>query len=205
MICAAGYVPKEVELKEEVEVLEVVDVAEPDTWPDLDTHVVEEMKKVQEAMYPICVSYILDYLELVYEHELLHVELSLDFVNLLLSDLPYNARSGRKNVNSHYDVTTLEVVVDTVALCKWVMRPGAHVLRFCPALQFSQWYKILSRPGKEKDSDSARGGGIVTKAGEEKKKKVFVVDGVSLYYSREVRNIKSSNFTPDAHHVRVVE
>lgn len=68
----------------------------------------------------------------------------MDFVDLVLSDHPYNVRSGRGDVNSHYDVLTLEDMEDVVAICELRMRPGADGHLFCSALRFDQWCKILS-------------------------------------------------------------
>lgn len=52
MLVLAEPVTKEVEIKEEDQVVEVVDVTKPAASPELGPQVVEAMKKVREELYP---------------------------------------------------------------------------------------------------------------------------------------------------------
>lgn len=66
--------------------------------------------------------------------ELTREELLLDSVNMTLSDAQCNVRSGCEDVTFHYDVLTLDIMVDVVSLDKWVTRQLAHRHLFCYAL-----------------------------------------------------------------------
>lgn len=57
--------------------------------------------------------------ELVDKLELTQEKPVLNFVQLLLNDLPYNVRSGQEDVNSHYNFLSLQSMTDAVASGKW--------------------------------------------------------------------------------------
>lgn len=98
------------------------------------------MKKLLEAMYSVWSFHNVDFLELVKEHKLTEEMSLLDVFDLWLSGPPYNVQSGRKNVNSHKDVLSLEGMVNAVALGKRVMRTDAHGHLFCFVLHIGQLY-----------------------------------------------------------------
>lgn len=124
-------------------------------------------------MYRTCSFHNADSRELLDEHGLIHGELLLDCVCSLLSDPPYNIRSGHKDDNSHYGVQTLEGMEDAVDLGKRVMRPGSHAHLFCSALRFGDWCGISRRAREEKDGGSDGGEDIASKKGKGKKKEVL--------------------------------
>lgn len=92
-----------------------------------------------------------------------------------------------------------------VALCKGVMRLGAHGLLKFSALQVTQWCKMLSRTREQEDSERNCGESIATKDVEGKKRAVFEVDGVLLHLIEEVGNMMTSTISYKAHHVDVCE
>lgn len=83
--------------------------------------------------------------ELAEEHEIMKRDSFSDFLDFLLSDLAYDVRSSREDVNPHDDVGILEDVASAVALCKRIRNPEAHCHLLCSTLHFDQWYEILSK------------------------------------------------------------
>lgn len=102
MIGAAGQVIREVEVKEEEDLeIEVVDLTKLTAQPKLGLQVAEVMRKMREVMYPICLLQSVNSRDHVDEHKPTHRESLFDSVNLVLSDPPYNFRSGYHDVISH--------------------------------------------------------------------------------------------------------
>lgn len=64
----------------------------------------------------------------------MHAEFLLDYVKWMLNAFPYNSRSGYQDVNSHYEVLTVEAMVDAATFCKRMFKPmltpTSLVLRF---------------------------------------------------------------------------
>lgn len=110
-------------VKEESQVMEVVEVREPAASPELGLHIVASMRKVREAMYPTSSLRNADFRELVVDHKLTQGESLLKSVDLVLRYHPYNARSVHKDVNDHYIVLTIDRMVDVVDLCERMMTP----------------------------------------------------------------------------------
>lgn len=89
MMHVAGPVIKDVEVKEEDEVMEVVDLTEQQASPGLGFQLDEAMRNVWKAMHPVCLLQNADFRELVKEHEPRHGESLMDCVDLVLSKKPY--------------------------------------------------------------------------------------------------------------------
>lgn len=83
-------------------------------------------------MCPVCLFHNVGFLEVVNKYRLTHDDYFLDFVDLILSHLPYNVRSGREVVNFHHDVLILEDMSTVVALCQRKKKPltDGHLLFF---------------------------------------------------------------------------
>lgn len=113
MIGVAGMLTRDLELKTKNQVMEVADVAQSTALGDLDSHVVETMRKAQDAMYAIQLFQNVDFQQLVDEHELTHGFFLLDSVDFVFIGSPYNFRSDCKEANFHYDVLTLEDIANT--------------------------------------------------------------------------------------------
>lgn len=96
-------------------------------------------------------------------------------------------------------------MADAAALSKLVKRPVAHGYLFPSALNFGQWYKMLSIVRKKKESDKHDGEGSATKHREWKKKTAFDIKGVSLYYTLEVGNMVTRIISRKAHYVNISE
>lgn len=82
------------------------------------------MKKMQEAVYPVYWCHSNYYRGVLDTQELSREDFSLYYVELVLSDPPYNVRSRRGDVNSHCDVLPLESMVDVAAPRKPVIGRG---------------------------------------------------------------------------------
>lgn len=108
---------------------------------------------------------------------------SADFVP---GDPPYTVRDGRKIINFYKNVLLLEDTVHAVSLRQQVMRSNTSGHLYCSALQFRQWYNLLSRKSEKEKSARDDGDGNVTKEVERRKKAVFEVEGIPWHYSREV-------------------
>lgn len=126
MMSAKGSVTKKMDVKEEDQMIEVADVMEPEALPEHCPRVLEAMRKVRKAMYRIDSFRNVHLRELEDRYELTHGEPFMRSTDSLLSDLPYNIRSGREITSHHHDVLTLEGMEDAVDLCKWVMRPQTY-------------------------------------------------------------------------------
>lgn len=70
MIDAAGPVTKKVKLEEKDQVMETIGVTEPETSPELSPQVVQAMKKLLEAIYPVLSCQNVDLREFLDEHKL---------------------------------------------------------------------------------------------------------------------------------------
>lgn len=86
MMGAAKPIIEEVKVKEEEQVMEVVDLTEPAASSELVLQMVQALIKVRKAKYYICSFYNIDFRELVNEHELTHEEFLFDSVDLVLRD-----------------------------------------------------------------------------------------------------------------------
>lgn len=64
---------------------------------------------------------------------------------------------------------------------------------------------MVPRAKEREDSDSDDHEGNATSEGEAEKKAFFMVESVPLHFTRELRNLISSNFSRKAHHVNVCE
>lgn len=95
--------------------------------------VAEAMSKMYEPIYTIRTSGYTNSREHKKEDKLMHGKLLLDSVDVVLLDTPNTVQNGQEDVDFHYDVLTLEGVVDAVGLCQWVMKPVAHghLYSFC--------------------------------------------------------------------------
>lgn len=76
--------------------IEIVDMGEPEVSLELGLQVVQELRKVRQEMYPVCLFHNIDFRELVEKHEPRYGNSSSDFANLQPSDQPCNVRSGRE-------------------------------------------------------------------------------------------------------------
>lgn len=204
MLRAVGLNCKGVELKEENEVMDVLDVTEPAAASELDSEVIEAIRKVRKAMYPICWFQIVDYRNLVDENSMTHEGSLSDHMYSVVSNPRCSARSGQEGDDSDYDVPTLKAVANATELCKGVIRLGAQCHLFRSALQFGQWYKILSGAKGKENCGSHGGEDIATKDGEDKKA-VFEVQGVPLRYTREVGCMMTSILGSRADQIDIFE
>lgn len=128
-----------------------------------------------------------------------------DSVDFSLSYPPYNDRSGREDANSRYDIFNLESMSDVVALCKLVMKTGAHSdLFFLRNSSLSATTCSQEQRGRE-DSDSDGGECIAIENDEGKKKAVSGAGGVLLHHCQEVRKMMTCNFSHNAHHIDICE
>lgn len=135
-------------------------------------------------MYPICSFRNADFRELLDEHKLTKREFLLNSVYLVLTHQSYNARSGCRGTNSHYDASNLKRMVNELSLCKWVMWTGAHVHLFCSASRSRPRYKRRSEATEEEEkSESNNRDGSAADYGEGKKKAVLEVESVPLPYT----------------------
>lgn len=91
---------KGAKLKEEILVIKAADVTKPAASPELGPQVVLAIKKVREAMYPICSLRDVALRRLIEEHKITHGEFLLGSVYFVLCNRPYNVRSVRKDTNS---------------------------------------------------------------------------------------------------------
>lgn len=90
MMGAAGPVTKELGVGEEGQGMETVDVAKLVASLELSPQMVEEMRKVPEAVYHICTFGNVDFRKIVNDHELMSGGYLLGSVNLVLSGPSYN-------------------------------------------------------------------------------------------------------------------
>lgn len=109
ILSAAEPVTEEMEVKKEDQETVVIDMTKPATSPELGPPVVEVTRKMREAVYPACSFYNVGSQELLDEHEHTYRESSLEIMDWLPTDSPYNVRSVHKDVGSHYGVLRLEV------------------------------------------------------------------------------------------------
>lgn len=109
-----------VEVKEADKVLKIIDVTEPAASSERGGQVVEGMRKVREAMYPVCLFHSINYQDIVDEHGLTHSVSLLNFIVSVLSDQPYDVRRGRENANVYYYVLALVSMADVAELFKRV-------------------------------------------------------------------------------------
>lgn len=91
---------EELELKEEDQVIEVIEMREPAALPELDPQVARAMRRVREAMYSVSSFHNVDFREFVDEHGLMHWLFSLDSGEVSLSDPPYHVESGCRDPDS---------------------------------------------------------------------------------------------------------
>lgn len=151
---AVGPSAEEVHGKEEYQVMEMVDVVKQAVSPELRPHEARVIRKMQEAIYPVCSFHYANSKEFVDEHVITHEEFWFNFVVLLLRNQLYNVRRSQENVISHCRVLALEDVVDVGPLGKRAIRSVAHAHLFRSALQPSLWYKMLFKTSKEEDHSS---------------------------------------------------
>lgn len=90
MLVAIAAATKEMEVREEDRVMEIVDMTEPAAFPELAPQAVHVMRKVPEAMYPAFSNHNVDFRKLVDEQKLTQEDSLLGSVNVILSELPYN-------------------------------------------------------------------------------------------------------------------
>lgn len=88
---------------------------------------------------------------------------SLESMDLVHSDSPYNVLGCHENVNSHYSILTLNGMADAVALWKSMMRLGSHIHLRSSALELDRWYRILPSAKEEEHGDSDRSEGNASK------------------------------------------
>lgn len=93
MMGAARLVTKEVGVKDEDEVMEVVYLTEQAASPGLCSRVAQVMRKMRKGMFPVCLFLTVYLKRHVDGHELTHGEVLLDSVSSVVNDLPYNVRS----------------------------------------------------------------------------------------------------------------
>lgn len=131
---AAGPVTKDVKVKHQNQVMELVDVTDLAASPEPGPQGADVMREVREAMYPIRSFYNSDFLQFVERQELTDREYYLVSVNLLPNNRSCDVRTGREDVSFQYDVLTFESMAEAVALSEWAMRPGlGPVALFCVA------------------------------------------------------------------------
>lgn len=115
-INAAGPVTEEVEVKENVQIIVVLDMTESAGSPELASRVIKGKRKMREAMHSICSPHDVDFRKPVEEQKLMHARSLLGSVDLVLSDPPCTVRSCSEEANSHYNVFISEFIEDSVAL-----------------------------------------------------------------------------------------
>lgn len=86
MLGAEGPSTKEAEVEKEHRLREVADLAEQVTSSELHPRIAEAMRKMQEAMYPVCSLHNIDFGEHVKEYELTHEVFLLESMNLFCRD-----------------------------------------------------------------------------------------------------------------------
>lgn len=64
-------------------------------------------------------------------------------VDFPLCDPPYNVKSQSVSGNTNHDVSEPNEMEDFCNLAGKLRKPVGHGHVFCPALQFSSWWKII--------------------------------------------------------------
>lgn len=74
--------------------MQMLDLMEPVAMPEPGVQETGVLKKVREAMYAICSLHTVKFQEFVEKHKLMHGDSSLDSVDLVVREPPYNIQSG---------------------------------------------------------------------------------------------------------------
>lgn len=85
---------------------------------EMGLHVVQVMRKMWKAKFPVCSRNNASSQELLDKPKLTNGDNFLVLVGSLLIDPTRNTRRGRKEVNPHWFILTLEKTTDMDALCK---------------------------------------------------------------------------------------
>lgn len=141
---------------------------------------VETIRKVQDAMYPVCSFHCVHFRETVDEHKLFRLESLLESVGFVLNDQPYNFWSSREDCNSRFDVLSQAGLANTAALSDRVIRPRSysHLVSF--TIRLAWWYKMWSRATEEEDRESDGSDGIATIKVEGRMQTDFEVESVLM-------------------------
>lgn len=166
------------------------------------------IKKLVEAMAPVCCIYDVDFRSMVEEQDLDEGEDMSGRVDFVLADYTYNIRRNRNDRNSDHDSFLLQDVMEMDKILGDFMKPRAHGHVLCSSLQSANWYKALvtqftdGRKSVARDEDES---GTEENDDEEVDQQPLFGGDDSPHYIRAAGNYQQSMAAKRATHTSVME